>query len=110
MANAGALKERFEGVFDEAPGRRVTGPLPAGKALPGGTFGTTLADVKSVVIHETDGWPPCNRSSEFVSRYINPGTEAGFRGIGPQFYVSSDGTIARLIGERQLTWHGEFLN
>ena len=109
MANAGALKARFERIYDEKPARTVTGPLKPGQHLPGSPFGTTVADVKSVVIHETDGWPPRNRSGEFVRRYIDPAS-GGFYGIGPQFYVSSDGTIARIIGERQVTWHAEFLN
>ena len=108
MANATALKDRLSGVYDEQPAQKVTPPLAAGKALPGGTFGARITDVKTIVIHETDGFPSRNRAGEFVGRYIEPTHEK--RGFGPQFFVSSDGTIARLVGDGLITWHATFLN
>jgi hypothetical protein len=113
MALADKLKSRIDGILDRQWADRVHGQLPQGQAWPNGVprWGNPIDDVKTFVIHETDGWPPRNRAGEFVARYLVPGHAA--RGEGPQLYVSSDGTIAQLINlspSALLTWHATFLN
>jgi hypothetical protein len=107
MAFSEALKRRLAGVHDEEPARRVMAAKPSWPAQPP-FFGGFISDVKTIVIHETDGWPPRNRSVEFVGNYTHAGQPRS--GFGPQFYVSSDGTVARLIDDRLITWHATFLN
>lgn len=74
----------------------------------GGNFGRPLAEVRSIVAHLTAGWPRRQVVNTFVDRYIVPGTPR--RGIGPQFHVSGDGSVFRLIDMPRRTGHGEFVN
>src|SRR3954451_1435191 len=102
-------------------------------------FGQVFADVRAIVPHHTAGWPSRAKANGFVSRYTlarygenaagqvvpcancaphpQPISVAGCEckwGIGPQYYISSDGTIARLISNRhdeaRLTFHGGYTN
>ncbi len=117
-----AGQPRFGNVIPASP------PLPA----------AGQQDVKVVIVHGTEGWPARNKATQFVHRYtiqfegesqvgeVHPcaachgapaGAAAGCSckwGIGPMYYVSNDGTIARLMSSQEdealLTWHAEFMN
>src|SRR5438270_9615164 len=122
------------------------GPQPAavppqpGNWYPGGVWGSVFADVKTVVVHGTEGWPSrAKADSTFVTRYTTvqygehgnaavipchncppqnqlPGPAGCLCkwGIGPMYYISNDGTIARLISnqrdEARVTWHAGYIN
>ncbi|MCI4355194.1 MAG: N-acetylmuramoyl-L-alanine amidase, partial [Thermoplasmata archaeon] len=144
------LRDRVRDLLDDDPATRVMSPagqagwpqgaprfanaIPASPPLPAAGH----QDVKTVIVHGTEGWPTRNKSSQFVSRYtvrfqgesangeVHPcagcqGAPANAQGgcgckwgIGPMYYISNDGTIARLISSREdealLTWHAEFMN
>jgi hypothetical protein len=109
MANAGTLRVRLAGFYDEDPAIRVmlgSDNWPAGQP----TFASRIANVMTIVIHETSGFPARNRVEDFIGCYTVPQHER--RGFGPQFFISSDGTVARLIDidPQLLTWHATFLN
>jgi hypothetical protein len=73
-----------------------------------GSFGDPIQDVRSVVVHQTAGWPSHAPADSFVDRYITPGTDK--RGIGTQYYISADGTAFGLIDLPLLTLHATFVN
>jgi N-acetylmuramoyl-L-alanine amidase len=81
----------------------------AGQAnWPGNGFGQPMAEVRSMVAHLTEGWPRRETVSTFINRYTVPGTAK--RGIGPQFQVTGDGTVFRLIDMPRITKHASFVN
>src|SRR5262245_43818985 len=47
---------RCPACSDEEPARQTTPPLAPGKALPRGTFGARIDDVRTIVVHETSGF------------------------------------------------------
>src|SRR5687767_14926751 len=102
-----ALLQRLRPQYDEAPAIRVMSP--AGQAnWPGGSFGQAIAHVQTICAHLTAGWPRRDTAANFVARYIVAGTAK--RGLGTQFYISADGTVARLIELPRRTGHAEWIN
>ena len=117
-------------------------PVPATAAVqparnsnshwPLGRFGNVIADVQSVMIHETSGWPSYASAAKFEQRFLSTNdpvwqfkaataTERArwvdkARGIGPQFFVDPNGTAfvqigpENLAGNPRLTWHGNSQN
>jgi hypothetical protein len=83
-------------------------PAPGAPTWVGPPFGSVLAQVRSIVAHMTAGWPRRDSANVFVNRYTVPGTPK--RGIGTQFYISGDGTVARLIDLPRRTGHASFTN
>lgn len=102
-------------------------------------FGGVFTDVRTIVPHFTQGWPSRAKAQAFVRRYTtrqygeHQGTAvipclncppnnqasgtAGCRckwGIGTQYFISNDGTIARLISnthdEARVTFHAGYVN
>jgi hypothetical protein len=79
-------------------------------------FGGGMNEVRSLVAHVTAGWPPRQKVEEFVIQYIGPPDNAADRdkaGIGPQYFVSGDGTVLQVIDmpiRPRLTWHGNHTN
>ncbi len=133
------LFARLSPVFDET--FAVTTMAGVGNWRPGG-FGNVLtsADLHTIIPHQTAGWPSRNKAHGFVDRYTTsrygedgngevspcrrcpgPAIPAGAAcsckwGIGPQYYISSDGTVARVIGTQNLrseerrTLHAGYVN
>ena len=104
-----SLQTRLATVFSDEPQTRVM----AGSANWPGGFGTFMADVRSVVVHLTAGWPPREKVEEFVKQYVGPPVNVAARpkaGIGPQYFVPGDGTVFGLIDMPSITWHGNHMN
>lgn len=101
-----ALLDRLATFYNEEPATRVM----AGAAHwpGGGSFGDPLADLRSLVVHMTAGWPSRNRVEGFVDRYIVAGTPK--RGLGTQFYLAGDGTMMRMIDLPLHTGHASYVN
>jgi len=102
------------------PASNTTPHWPAGSPL----FGDPIAQVQSVVIHETSGWPSYASSGSFrnLFRTIDyldwvglpvTGHWVDKRGVGPQYFIDPNGTAFVLIGPRslagnaRLTWHAK---
>lgn len=97
------LLDRLSRYYDQTPAVRVM----AGRARwRVGSFGRLITDVRSIVTHVTAGWPRRDSANVFVQRYIVP--SAPRRGLGTQFYISQDGTAARLIDLPLRTHHATF--
>ena len=105
------------------PRENIRPHWPAGVPL----FGQVIANVQSVIIHETSGWPSYASSGSFrnLFRTIDylawigapvTGHWKDRRGIGPQYFVDPSGTAfvligpQDLVGDARLTWHGETMN
>ncbi|MEP6493005.1 MAG: hypothetical protein ABJF01_10035 [bacterium] len=95
----------------------------------GTAFGTLMHDIQSVVIHGTSGWPSYASADNFrvvfdstaPYKIIQPPHQQpqmwySKRGVGPQYFVESNGTIYPLIGPENLegtpqtTGHAEYMN
>lgn len=122
-----ALRARLAVVFTDEPSERVMdgdahwrgGPNPPDMAEPPTgreRFGSLMSDVRAVVVHFTEGWPPREKAEEFVRRFIPnphpaPGTAAhGKWGVGTQYFIAGDMTVAQLIAVPRKTNHAEFVN
>jgi hypothetical protein len=108
------LLDRLNQFLDESRSVTVMQAQPPSAApqphWPGQGFGAALpANPQSIVIHETSGYPTYAAADSFVNRYTSRAREAG---IGPQYYVSGDGTVFRLIdiNPPRLTWHAGYMN
>ena len=105
---AAALWTRLQPSFDDTP-RTAHIETAAGQAhWPGGGFGHAIADIKTIVVHCTSGWPNRNKWDEFVSRYTDPAADK--RGIGPHYFIPYDGTVFRLLSENKVCWHASHVN
>ena len=103
------LLDRLTHQYDETPAARVMSAT--GQAgWPAGSFGRQMDEVRSILVHLTAGWPRRDSANTFVNRYTNPDSDPNFRGIGTQFYISGDGTVARLIDIPRRTSHAGFVN
>jgi len=107
------LLDRLNQFYDESPAVTVMQARnnpPAQPHWPGQGFGGQMpANPQSIIIHETSGYPTYASASSFVERYTS---RAGDPGIGPQFYVSGNGTVYRLIDINPplVTWHAGYMN
>jgi hypothetical protein len=141
------LLDRVRDVLTEDPAHAVMNG--SANWRPGFGYVIPIQNVRSIVAHQTAGWPPRSQSHEFVRRYtiqrigdnINPPpnevipcancppppppagahspspAQAGCHckwGIGPMYFISYDGTIARLISnahnEALKTNHATWVN
>jgi N-acetylmuramoyl-L-alanine amidase len=83
----------------------ATAANPTNSAL---GWGDVIADVRTITVHATAGWPRRERVNEFVKQYLVDGVPK--RGIGPQFHIAGDGTVFRIIDLPRTTWHAEWTN
>ena len=126
-------------ILDEDPASRVMNLQAGWNPAFNHVFGQVYGDVHTIVPHHTAGWPSRAKATGFVNRYTlvqygenangqvvpclncrpnqQPASVAGCEckwGVGPQYYISSDGTIARLISnlhdEARVTFHGGYTN
>ena len=103
---ATALLARLRPVYDEGPAART---MAGSAGWRPGRFGDAIADVFALVVHETAGWPSRDKADSFVRNFTNSAAGDDW-GIGTQFYISSDGTVFRLIDLPRKTGHAEFIN
>jgi hypothetical protein len=136
VLSATALRNRLNPVLDESLAPRVmagqanwrgahsnaaaapcfnsvapaAGP-PDGSAM----FGSRMNEwLRTIIVHEIDGWCSRNLADRFARRYthVNDTENGKCRwGIGPEFYISSDGTAFRLIEmdpTPRLTYHAGY--
>src|SRR5436305_10565560 len=76
------LRDRLDTVFSDAPWRDVQAA--------GGSAGRRIADVRTMVVHETSGWPSRSRGRPmFFAAFVDPPA----RRLTSQLYVSGDGTV-----------------
>jgi hypothetical protein len=104
--SAAALWSRLQPRFDDDPRQQVE----AGQAHWPNGFGADIADVHTVVVHCTAGWPSHSKWDEFVGRYTDPTTPQNERGVGPHYYLPYDGTVFRLLSENMICWHANHVN
>ncbi|MFB9356762.1 N-acetylmuramoyl-L-alanine amidase [Actinoplanes nipponensis] len=131
------LLDLVTAILDDDPASRVMNQQAGWN--PANHFGQVYGDVRAIVPHHTAGWPSRAKATGFVNRYtlIRYGESAAGQvvpcgncgphpqpvgvagceckwGIGPQYYISSDGTIARLISnlhdEARITFHAGYTN
>ncbi|HEV2700342.1 MAG TPA: N-acetylmuramoyl-L-alanine amidase [Steroidobacteraceae bacterium] len=109
---AAALWARLQPRFDDTPRTNHVETAagqhnwPVSNFPP--TFGADIADVRSVVVHCTSGWPTHDKTNEFVRQYTVHGTPKA--GIGPHFYMPHDGKVYRLLSENKVCWHATYVN
>jgi hypothetical protein len=92
------LRDRLDTVFSDEPWRHVQAN--------GGAAGHAIADLKTMVVHETSGWPPRNNGREmFIRQFLGGGHR-----LTTQLYVSGDGTILQGMQLPNGTQHAGFVN
>src|SRR5215472_6623485 len=103
------LRDRLDTVFSDAPWRDVRAA--------GGSAGVRIADVRTIVVHETNGWPPRNNGRDMFFRAFvppapppPPAPPAPARRLTTQLYVSGDGTVLQGMELPNHTNHAGFLN
>ena len=104
------LASNLAAVLSENPATRVQNESAN---WPGNPFGTAMNEVRSIMVHVTAGWPPREKAEDFVRLYIGPPPNASARpnaGMGPQYFISGDGTAFKLIDMPSVTWHGNHMN
>src|SRR5262249_8614883 len=112
---ARALRDRLEHgtAFDDGGSNDVNDakgkakwPAGANPSRPS-QFGYPLVDIRTIVVHNTSGWPTRAKKKEFVDRYING---AAPNGVGPAFLVSGDGSVFQVALPNLVTWHATYVN
>jgi hypothetical protein len=93
------LRDRLETVFSDGPWRDVQ--------TAGGAAGARIADVKTMVVHETSGWPPRNNGHDMFMRAF---VAANPSRLTTQLYVSGDGTVLQGMQLPNGTQHAGFVN
>jgi N-acetylmuramoyl-L-alanine amidase len=102
--SANALWTRLSSVWYDGIRRDIM----AAPNHPGGNFLRGMTDVKSIVPHETTGWPSRNRVEQWVAN--NYKSVAGKQGVGPQAFIAGDGTVIPLVDFPLMTGHATFVN
>ena len=102
----GELLARLQPWYDESPANDV---LAKGNHPTTGGFGATLTDIRAIVTHVTEGWPRRERVKDFVKQYTG-GNGVAKAGIGPQLFVTGDGTAMRVFELNRKTFHASYLN
>jgi hypothetical protein len=96
---ASQLRDRLNTVFTDDPWRRVS--------LAGGLPGNRIADVRTMVVHETTGWPAREKGTDmFLRNFVG----AGAGRLTTQLYVSGDGTVMQGMQLPNSTQHAGFTN
>lgn len=72
--------------------------------------GRRIADVRTMVVHETSGWPYRARGRDMFRIAFLPGVDHPHRGETTQFYVSGDGTVIQGMEPPKVTFHANFIN
>ena len=92
------LRDRLNAVFSDDAWRQVQAA--------GGVPGNRIADVKTLVVHETSGWPARVRGlADFLAQFTGNGT----RGM-TQLFISGDGTVMQGMQLPNNTQHAGFVN
>jgi hypothetical protein len=95
---ASKLQDRLNAVF-------TNGPLGEVQALHG-SMGNRIRDLKTLVVHETSGFPPAiNGRNMFVEHFAPTGD-----GVTSSLYVAGDGTVMQGMQLPNRTAHAGFVN
>ena len=104
------LRDRLNAVFSD-------GPWQALRGTPGVSAGDRIADVRTMVVHQTAGWPPrSNGVAMFRSHFIPPppppppAPPPVADRLTTQLYVSGDGTVLQGMQLPNRTNHAGFVN
>lgn len=103
MSRAQALEDRLATIFDRTQEDRV---MAGENNWPAGKFGDPMNEVRSVVMHATEGWPSESKAKVFADKYIVPPTSAG----GAHYYVSGKGSAYGLIQMPRFVQHANQTN
>ena len=103
--NASALWTRIQPIFDDTM-RTTHVETAAGVANWPGGFGADIPDVRTIVVHTTDGWPTRDKAQTFADIFAGASAD----GIGPHFYIPYDGTVFRILSETRQCWHANHVN
>jgi hypothetical protein len=101
----GELLARLLPWYDETPAAKVRA---LGNHPTSSGFGATF-NVRAIVTHVTEGWPRRERVEEFVRQYTG-GNSVTKAGLGPQLFVSGDGTAMRVFDLNRKTGHASYVN
>lgn len=106
------LRNRLNAVFSDVPWRTRVQPRQADWPVSstGRPVGLPIADVRSLVVHETSGWPTRERGAEMFYNEFLPGPGHGHHGVTTQLYVASDGTVLLGMDLPRETWHAGTVN
>jgi hypothetical protein len=106
------LRDRLNAVFSDAPWRTRVQPGQATWPVSstGRRVGIRIADVRSLVVHETSGWPARGNGEQMFYRAFLPGTGHAHRGETTQLYVAGDGTVLLGMDLPRESWHANFVN
>lgn len=107
-----ALRDRLGVFYDESWAATILAGVanwpPPHSPPRANDFGVAIADLKTILVHLTAGWPSRNKANTWVQLYTTQ--QIARWGEGPSFFVSGDGTVARLIAAPSVTWHATFIN
>jgi hypothetical protein len=93
------LRDRLDKVFSDRPWQDVQAA--------GGVAGQRIADIKTMVVHETSGWPPRNNGHDmFVRAFVGAHPSR----LTTQLFVSGDGTVLQGMQLPNNTQHAGFVN
>lgn len=111
------LFDRLMAVYSDAPWRAVGAVHQAALANPGlpdwphgNHFGDMIPDVKTMVVHETSGWPARIKGADMFSDHFLPGAGHHHDGITTQLFVSGDGSVLLGMELPRKTHHARPLN
>jgi hypothetical protein len=94
------LRDRLNAVFSDAPWQQVSAA--------GGAAGRRINDVKTLIVHETSGWPPRDNGRDMFMRHFVPPPPADR--LTTQLYISGDGTVLQGMELPNSTQHAGFTN
>jgi hypothetical protein len=95
------LRDRLNTVFSDGPWQEISAA--------GGGAGVRMADVRTMVVHETSGWPPRGNGHAMFRRHFLPPPVPPSR-LTTQLYVSGDGTVLQGMQLPNRTNHAGFVN
>src|SRR4051794_10929569 len=104
-----ALRDKLDAVFDDTPWQRSISPRQADWPQ-GNGFGTVINDVRTIVVHETSGWPARIKGQDMFEDQFLPGAGHHHNGEATQLYISGDGTVVLGMELPRATGHARPVN
>ncbi|MBE2315699.1 hypothetical protein DVA67_006915 [Solirubrobacter sp. CPCC 204708] len=100
------LFNRLNAVYTDAPWRTIAARP---KDWPKNSTGTRIADVKTLVVHETAGWSGRRNGEEMFEGEYLPG-KGRHKGLTTQLYIAGDGTVMLGMELPRKSAHANFVN
>jgi len=89
---ADALLTRLQSVYTDEPWRMYVKPQKL--SWPAAPFGTRIDDVRTVVVHETSGWPSrVNGLNDFYAKFFGGAAHKPHMGDMTQLYLAGGGSV-----------------